>query len=177
DGNLWFTQAGAIRHISPDGRHIVNVPVPQGSSPGSLVKGPDGNVWFTDSGRNAVVRMSTAGAIRTFSMPVRNTFPHGLVVGAAGRIWFGEADRGRIASIGVKVPEPSFSQGVALSERVLLFADASAKTIKVTNTGDAPLTVGTVKVTGVDSSAFATASDTCSARSVAPGATCNVAVT
>lgn len=177
DGNLWFTQEGAIRHISPDGRRIVSVPVPTGSSPGSLVSGPDGNIWFTDTGLNAVVRMSVTGTVRQFPMPRRGAFPHGMTVGADGRIWFGEADDGRIASIGLKVPEPSFSQGVALSERVLLFADASAKTITVTNTGDATLNIGTVKVTGVDSSAFATANDTCSARSVAPGATCKVAVT
>jgi virginiamycin B lyase len=177
DGNLWFTESGAIRHISPDGRQIVNVPLPQGSQPGSLAKGPDGNIWFTDSGLNAIVRMSVAGAIRQFPTPGRGAFPHGIAVGADGRIWFAEANIGRIASIGAKVPEASFSQGVALSQRVMLFADASPKTITVTNTGDAPLAIGSVKVTGVDSSAFATANDTCSGRSIAPGGTCNVAVT
>jgi virginiamycin B lyase len=177
DGNLWFTQGSAIRHISPDGGRIVSVPVPQGSAPGSVASGPDGNIWFTDSGLNAVVRMSVVGTVRQFPMPRRGAFPHGMTVGADGRIWFVEADYGRIASIGVKVPEPSFSQGVALSERVLLFADASAKTITVTNTGDATLIVGTVKVTGVDNGAFATANDTCSSRSLAPGAACKVAVT
>ena len=177
DGNLWFTESTAIRHISPDGRYIVNVPLPQGSQPGSLARGPDGNIWFTDSGLNAIVRMSVAGAIRQFPMPGRSAFPHGMAVGADGRIWFGEGDYGRIASIGVKVPEPSFSQGVALSRRVMLFADAAAKTITVTNTGDAPLAIGTLKVTGVDNSAFATGNDSCSGRSVAPGAACKVTVT
>ncbi|HSS61812.1 MAG TPA: hypothetical protein VLK30_10195, partial [Candidatus Limnocylindrales bacterium] len=75
---------------------------------------------------------------------------------------------GWIASIGVKVPE------VLLSGRVVPFIDATSKTVTVTNTGDAVLSITSVRVTGVDSAVFAKRSDTCGGRSFNPGASCVV---
>lgn len=176
DGNVWFTRwtPGGLGHISPSGE-FVTVALPQGSAPNSVVTGPDGNVWFTDSGKNAIARISVAGSIREFPLPRRVPGMNGITVGGDGRIWFVEGDH--IASIGVKVPEPLFSQPVPLSQRVMIFSGASPKAITVTNTGDATLAVGTVRVAGIDANSFAKGGDTCSGQSIEPGATCKVTVT
>jgi streptogramin lyase len=176
DGNVWFTRwtPGGLGHISPSGE-FVPVALPQGSAPNSVVTGPDGNVWFTDSGKNAIARISVAGSIREFPLPRRVQGMNGITVGGDGRVWFVEGDH--IASIGVKVPEPLFSQPVPLSQRVMIFSDASPKTITVTNIGDATLAVGTVRVAGIDGNSFAKSSDTCGGKSIEPGATCKVTVT
>ena len=65
---------------------------------------------------------------------------------------------------------------VLLSERVLIFAAAAPKKVTVTNTGDAGLAMGSVKVTGVDSNAFAKTGDTCSGKLLVPSSTCEVTV-
>jgi streptogramin lyase len=167
DGNLWFTEQAGIGHISPGGE-IVYVPLPQDSQPRTLAAGPDGNIWFTDSRKNAIARLSVAGAIREFPLPRRNSDPLGIAVGGDGRIWFTETAFSSVGSIGVKVPE------VLLSRRVQLFADSSTKTVTVTNTGDATLAIASIQVAGVDKDVFTKSSDSCSGKSVAPGATCEI---
>ena len=166
DGNLWFTEYGALWHISQDGQHLVYVPLPDGSKPGGLVSGPDRNIWFTDQGNNSIARVSPTGAIREFRLPRRGVGIYGITVGADGRIWFTADDL--IGSIGVKVPE------ARLNQRVMIFADTAPKTVTVTNTGDATLTFGRVRVTGVDSAVFTKSADTCSGKSLEPGARCEV---
>jgi hypothetical protein len=56
---------------------------------------------------------------------------------------------------------------------------SAAQTIKVTNTGDAPLSISGTAITGADGGDFAIpkAADTCAAASLDPGATCSVDVT
>jgi virginiamycin B lyase len=169
DGNLWITRRTneGLGHISLQGR-FVGVPLPQGSKPSKAIAGPDDNVWFTDPGSNAIARVSVAGVIREFPLPRRNSLPFGLALGGDGRIWFGEG--GRIASIGVKVPEAAFS------DRTLIYAGTSSRTITVTNTGDAALTIGAVKLAGADRTAFAVGAETCSGKSLNPGARCEISV-
>ncbi len=55
NGFLYATEsaAGNIARINPLNGHIDEVQVPSGpqSNPGGLVLGPDGNIWFTESGK------------------------------------------------------------------------------------------------------------------------------
>jgi hypothetical protein len=55
---------------------------------------------------------------------------------------------------------------------------SSAKTVTFTNTGDKPLVITTASLTGKNADQFdiLTGQDSCSAQTVAPGATCTVAV-
>jgi streptogramin lyase len=168
DGNLWFTGSEGIRHISPKGGSVTNVPLPSGARPYGLEKGPDGNVWFTDPGHNSITRMGVSGALREFQLARRFSYPQGMAVGADGRIWFGEAGYGFIASIGVKVPE------VSMSHRPLVFADANSKTVSVRNTGDARLAISSVTVTGLDGKVFVKGEDTCAGATLAPDAGCSI---
>ena len=177
DGNVWFTTAngGGLAHISPSGA-IVRVALPTGSGPVSVVGGPDGNMWFTDRAKNAIGRASMAGAIREFALPQRNgSGPHGIALGGDGRIWFGDSDR--IGSVGARVPETLFSQPDNIFGRqVIIYADASAKTLKVTNRGDGTMVFASVSVSGMDRAVFVKGNDTCSGRSLDPGASCIVTV-
>jgi streptogramin lyase len=70
DGNLWFadTNAKAIGRISADGI-VTEFPLPtngtlaggvgpDGSGPSGITVGPDGNLWFADTGTNTIGRMN-----------------------------------------------------------------------------------------------------------------------
>lgn len=174
DGNLWFTQTnsaapqGDIGRVTPNGV-LTMFALPKGGRPVDLANGPDGNVWFTDVSGNAVGRMSPAGDIRQFELPRRNAQPQGIAAGSDGRMWFSEG--GRIASIGVRVPEAK------LSSRVLRFDRGSAletRAVDVTNTGEAGLKIDAVAFAGSDQSAFTMVRDGCTGRTVAVNASCRI---
>ena len=176
DGNLWLSQShpsapqGEIVRVAPNGT-FVTFPLQKGSRPLGLATGPDGNIWFTDWSGNAIGRMSPSGAVREFPLPRRNSQPSGITAGPGGRMWFTEG--GRIASIGLTVPETT------LNSRVVNFSSASASAAQIvtaTNTGDAPLRVVAATLTGPDQGSFQVTRDTCSGRTVAVQAHCDVSV-
>jgi virginiamycin B lyase len=171
DGNLWFTEAGDSRigRITTKGQ-LTEFLLPASGRALGLTVGPDGNLWFTDVGGNAVGRISPGGVIRSFGLPRRNSQPIGIAAGSDGRLWFTEIDR--VASIGEKVPE------VAVS-RLLSFGTGlspTSRTVTVTNTGDARLSISSVKVVGSSSAAFKVDHDTCAGQIVAVGASCQLDV-
>src|SRR2546423_1681414 len=68
-----------------------------GSRPYSIVTGPDGNLWFTESGQPppeasaaAIGRITPDGTITDFFLPDPNAGPYGIAVGADGNLWFTE---------------------------------------------------------------------------------------
>src|SRR5688500_19012685 len=71
---------------------------------------------------------------------------------------------------------------VAFNPPALSFGDqavattGTARTVSVANTGGAPLTITSVTIAGTDRSEFKTVTDTCSAKTVAPGGRCSVAI-
>ncbi|MBJ7600079.1 MAG: hypothetical protein DLM67_00640 [Candidatus Nephthysia bennettiae] len=64
--------------------------------PGSIVTGPDGNLWFAESGK--LGRISTSGALREFALPAGHN-PRSIAPGPDGRLWFTEPGNGRVGSI------------------------------------------------------------------------------
>jgi hypothetical protein len=116
DGNLWFTAKydNFIGRITPSG-HVTTNPVRTGafvrsdfsttSLPTSITRGPDCNMWFTETGGGDVQgtftpkigRIKPDGTITEYKLPVpssqnNNTaYPIGMVVGADGNLWVTDA--------------------------------------------------------------------------------------
>ncbi len=128
DGNLWFivtptptSLEGAsqgtprIGRITPSGAITVfSHGLSPGSGIGNLVKGPDGNLWF--SGGGGIGRITPSGVITVFShgLPADEGIGR-LTVGPDGSLWFTLTSSGAIAAgIGRITPAGAiavFSQG------------------------------------------------------------------
>jgi virginiamycin B lyase len=75
-GALNATQPGAAA-VDAGGRasdevRITEFPLPDGSLPGGIVSGPDGALWFYETGTNQIARISTDGQITEFAIPTAN---------------------------------------------------------------------------------------------------------
>ena len=112
DGNLWFTEAfftgppiinanGRVGHITPTGT-ITESPDLFGKLPvGSIVTGPDGNLWFPTFG--GLLETTTSGVIST--VPLASgadpaLLGPGLVTAPDGSVWFTEGPGGKVGRIG-----------------------------------------------------------------------------
>jgi streptogramin lyase len=117
DGNIWFADKGspgvpaAVGLIDPATGAIDRFSVPEhGGNPGSfpnsgLVAGPDGNVWFTDSGPTKAIGMidPATHAVSEFSSGLNpGSIPQAIGLGPDGKVWF--TDRGTTRAIGVIDP-------------------------------------------------------------------------
>jgi streptogramin lyase len=128
DGNIWFTQptASEIGRISPAGtvtefavppppfQPFVATPIYE---PEALTLGTDGALWFTDSTRNVIGRMTMTGSVTTFSITPgsnRTTSPTAITAGPDGNIWFSEIGPQRIALITPSGTIREFKNGLAL---------------------------------------------------------------
>src|SRR2546428_3056414 len=102
DGNLWITTAALgqgrpdwILRMSFDGKVTpfqagVGDGV-SGTSPQRITTGPDGNLWFTEAFSNRIGRMTPAGTLTEFPLPMARSNPRAIVAGAACHLWFTEA--------------------------------------------------------------------------------------
>jgi virginiamycin B lyase len=102
----------AIGRISPDGmmsEYPLPTPddprdgVPNGRAlPRSITAGPDGAMWFTESGFGQIGRIGADGIITEYPLPSTDrvhAFPDGIVLGSDGGLWFQEALAGRLGRI------------------------------------------------------------------------------
>lgn len=72
----------------------------QESHPQGIAAGPDGNVWFTEQGGDAIGRITPEGEVTEFPLPV-NARPDAISGGPDGNVWFTEPARiGRITPSG-----------------------------------------------------------------------------
>jgi virginiamycin B lyase len=55
-----------------------------------IAAGPDGNLWFTDSGRTEIGRISPDGTVVACAVPTPDSLPRGIALGADGNLWFAE---------------------------------------------------------------------------------------
>lgn len=106
--DLWFALRGsggyAIGHIALDGS-MRSVPLPAGYeiSPGNVVVGPDGNLWYIATTpifidpqggtfSTAFGRVTPTGSIQQFAYPHSTAGPlintHDLAVGPDGKLWY-----------------------------------------------------------------------------------------
>ncbi len=110
DGALWLA-GNSLARLMTNGT-VTSFALP-GASCWGIVSGPDGALWFTDLGNNAIGRISTAGVITEYPLPVPSSFPEAIAAGPDGALWFSEAAGfiGRITTAGVitvyPVPTPN----------------------------------------------------------------------
>ncbi len=94
-GHIWFTelQFGKLGMIDTTSGKVSELDVP-GTFGGpedlhGIVTTPGGDIWFTSSGANALVRYAPDRAIYTFfQLPLPGSDPFGLTLNAAGKLWF-----------------------------------------------------------------------------------------
>ena len=192
DGALWFTESGAIGEITTAGViHQFPLPSPTGGMGGAnptatIAAGPDGNLWFaatgSEPGAEWIGRMTPTGTVTYYAVSgPALTGPNvgGITAGPDGNMWFTEEDGNDIGEIGTASGAPLVSlsppSGLDFGNSTLGQTTA-ARTVTVTNTGTAPLVLGTAQImpTGTP---FATTADQCSGQTVAPGDTCTIGVT
>ena len=71
--------------------------LPANAGPLFIVAGPDGNVWFTEPGRNAIGRMTPRGVLAEFFSPTPAGSPQGITTGSDGNLWFTVGDHASAA--------------------------------------------------------------------------------
>ena len=87
---------------------VTTFPIPGASSDnfswnGSshMVKGPDGNLWFTDPGNNQIDSVSPSGTITQYTLPdaANDPNPDDIVAGPDGNLWFTASNSDEIGRI------------------------------------------------------------------------------
>ena len=90
------------------------VPLAAGSSPNSITSGPDGNLWFTDTGNHAIGRITTGGVVTEFTQGLpANVTPNIITAGPDGNLWFTENGISAIGRITLQGVITEFSQGLS----------------------------------------------------------------
>ena len=74
--------------------------MPANGAPQSITAGPDGDLWFTLPGANAIGRITPTGQVSTFTTGIQaNAQPWGIAAGPDGNLWFTERGTGAIGRI------------------------------------------------------------------------------
>jgi streptogramin lyase len=79
--------SAATSKVKPVGQ-ISEYGVPTGSKPYGIAAGPDGNLWFTDTGTGKIGKITTGGTITEYAS--ENNEPEGITAGPDGNLWFVE---------------------------------------------------------------------------------------
>jgi virginiamycin B lyase len=84
--------------VPPPSPSVTLFPLPTpGSQPMGIVSGPDGNLWFTESNRDVVGRITPQGAITEFPTPTKGSQPTVITVGPDRNLWFTEVSGNKVA--------------------------------------------------------------------------------
>jgi virginiamycin B lyase len=84
-------------------------------TPGSIVAGADGNVWFGRQSGKTISRITPTGIVTDFALPSPMQLKAGLTLGPDGNVWFAMDGLARIAPNGtitiVHIPDPTVIVG------------------------------------------------------------------
>jgi len=72
---------------------VTEFPLPHADSrPYSIVAGPDGNLWFTESTHDAIGKITPDGTVTDYPLHAHDeqSGPYGIALGADGALWFTE---------------------------------------------------------------------------------------
>jgi RHS repeat-associated protein len=99
-GNLWFAEylGDRICKMTSTGA-LAGYKLPAESDPDDVVLGPDGKLWFVDTGTNAIGTMTTSGTkLAEYSLP-QGSAPRNITVGPEKDLWFTDSKSGMIGKI------------------------------------------------------------------------------
>ena len=99
DNNLWSVYEKGLDRITPAGAVMTFVNPQAPASLQRIAKGPDANLWVTDTGTNSIWRATTSGSWTQFSIPTANSLPTGIAALSDGNIYFGEFNDSRIGQL------------------------------------------------------------------------------
>jgi virginiamycin B lyase len=150
DGALWFTDnsnPAAIRRISIYGE-VTRYALGSDLKLESIASGPDGALWFTEAGEapshppDAIGRITTEGAMVTWSLPTQGSFPTNITTGPDGALWFTERvahQIGRISTTGqiqeYPVPGALAPYAITAAPDAALWFTAGKDVGEITTTG------------------------------------------
>jgi streptogramin lyase len=104
DGRMWLCLGTDIAAVTRSLK-VSLYSLPSNGNAADVTAGPDGNMWVTDSGNSAIVRVTTSGAITEYKTPTPSMIPDAIAVGPDRNIWFTEIQQQTDASkIGVLRP-------------------------------------------------------------------------
>src|SRR5262245_21668812 len=88
-------------------------PIPDTTTarPEGITRGPDGNLWFTESIADRIGRITPAGVVTQFSLPFLSQ-PAEITAGPDGNLWFTETGSSRIGRITTAGVITEFSAGI-----------------------------------------------------------------
>jgi virginiamycin B lyase len=136
DGYLYFTEGrgyiGRLHDLFSTIQEIAE-PVPSGAfygdSPGQMVRGPDGNLWFVEQSNSEIGRINIpAFTITMFQTPSPGAYPRGITVGPDGALWFTEENLNRIGRITTSGVTSEYNLGVPPSTSLGLLGIAVRST-------------------------------------------------
>ncbi len=72
-----------------------------GSTPRDVAEGPDGNMWVTGGASNTIAKVTTAGAVTAYALPLPANVsnPWSIAAGPDGNMWFTLRSGGKIGRI------------------------------------------------------------------------------
>jgi streptogramin lyase len=101
-GGLWFTEnaKNKIARSTTNGL-IAEFPLGSHDKPVGITAGPDGNLWYTATGKGgAIGRMTPTGTVTEFTLGLTtNGSPQDITAGPDGNLWFTAPATGRIGRI------------------------------------------------------------------------------
>jgi len=95
-GVFWLISLGTAQAVTE-----FQLPPGPESLPTSIVEGPDGNLWITQSGRGSIVRLTPSGVLTEFRIP-NGVSPNAITVGPDGAMWFTDLGSSQIGRISVQ---------------------------------------------------------------------------
>ncbi len=99
-GDKTLTVTDTANSAITGGRGVMTAfAVPTPSSPGTIVSGPDGNLWFTEEFDNKIGRITPSGVVTEFPVPDAGGLLFGITAGPDGNLWFADPGSNQIGRI------------------------------------------------------------------------------
>src|SRR5690348_10190780 len=97
---------------------VTELPIPSTTTPRpeGITRGPDGNLWFTETLADRIGRITPAGVVTQFSLPFLSA-PAEITAGPDGNLWFTESGSSRIGRITTAGVITEFSAGLTPNSR------------------------------------------------------------